>query len=191
MNGKVMALAAAGLMMFAGGAMAQGSAAKVGTFASENITQERLSAGLSAFFGDNTANYLPAYGQSLEDQFAHTLFIGEGRVRSMPDGDILASSGKLADDKGIAALLLGPDSQVKAAALVHFRCSTGTEASAGPCAGGERPVVTIFVKNYSTVDQVARKFVIEKLRDWAVHWTHTSANNHMVVQVREVGASQS
>jgi len=128
------------------------------------VEKTRLSSELGQYFGANRASYLPAAG-STYDQFSSVIFANANR-QTLGDGDVLITSIDASNTKVRASVLLGPDGDIKGAALIHYDCKADKGGSFA-CADDLHPTMTIFLRTYDSGDQLTNTFVIGKFRKWA------------------------
>src|SRR5579859_2810951 len=124
--------------------------------------KSQLASELNQYFGANKSPYLPMEG-SIYDQFSTVIFASAGEV-TMNDGDVFITSVDAANPKVRASVLTGPDGSIKGAALIHYGCQKKEGSYA--CADDMHPVMTIFLRNYDSADQITTTFVIGKFRRW-------------------------
>lgn len=159
---------------------------------------------LSTYLGHTQGHYAPSADSLVFDQFVNAFGALDTTTKPMMDGDTLlsarsASSLTMVSNNPLgAAVLLGPDKQVKGAALVHYACRPG-QNKAFNCNDSTHPVLTIFLASYKKNDGVVNTFIVSKFRTWAMNAVgasmqgsgHKGSASHLKIQVREVGSQSS
>jgi hypothetical protein len=159
------------------------------------LTSTELTANLSHYFDGNVDTYLTATSTSIASQFTSVLFSHPEATTAMQDGDEMLSSYLESNPTIRSSLLLGPDGQIKGAALLHTQCDVQSQTAPSTCADLQHPILTIFLTTYSPSDQIADKFVLDKFREWGKRGVRqqfsspapTAPDLHMIVAVRELG----
>jgi len=147
------------------------------TYAGDPVTRNdpRISGALPGFFGTHGGSYIEV-GGSLLDQFNAVYWGVPGPALALPNGSSFLSASRrgAADEK--AALILGADGKIKAAALVSYRCLTrgsankiGTDVASQHklhrrgdtlCKDDKDQTMTIFVKD-GRLDAGSKKAFLE------------------------------
>lgn len=135
-------------------------------YAQGDIELPQISTQVTSFFGHAQGSYLGSKG-SIYAQFAQAINGDRNPDRRLADGDVFVSSQEVGKPEIRAALLLGPDGKIKAAALIHYACHDNGTGEGVVCNDRAHPVMTVFLRQYTTSDQVTNVLVLDNFRNWA------------------------